>query len=73
MSFARINLRSLANVARETYAAEIIAGLVLLIFAFSYVFCYIEPDLGNMQDALWYCFMLITTIYWACTASSSSR
>ena len=62
VSFARINLRSLANVARETYAAEIIAGLVLLIFAFSYVFCYIEPDLGNMQDALWYCFAIVTTI-----------
>ena len=62
VSFARINLKSLANVARETYAAEIIGGLLLLIFAFSYVLSFLEPKLQSMKDALWYCFAIVTTI-----------
>jgi hypothetical protein len=62
VSFARINLKSLANVARETYAAEIIGGLVLLIFAFSYILRFLEPKMNSLKDGLWYCFAIVTTI-----------
>ena len=62
VSFARINLKMLANVARETYAAEIIGGLVLLIFAFSYILKFLEPNMGTLKDSLWYCFAIVTTI-----------
>ena len=62
VSFARINLKSLANVARETYAAEIIGGLVLLIFAFSYILRFLEPNMNSLKDGLWYCFAIVTTI-----------
>ena len=62
VSFARINLRSLAIVARETYAAEIIGGLFLLIFAFSYILVYLEDNIETMRDGLWYCFAIVTTI-----------
>lgn len=62
VSFARINLRSLAKVIRETYATEIISGLLLLIFAFSSILKYIEPGLNSLADALWYCFAIVTTI-----------
>ena len=62
VSFARINLKSLAIVARETYAAEIIGGLFLLIFAFSYILVYLEPNIETMRDGLWYCFAIVTTI-----------
>ena len=62
VSFARINLKSLANVARETYAAEIIGGLLLLIFAFSYILRFLEPNIESLKDGLWYCFAIVTTI-----------
>ena len=62
VSFARINLKSLSNVARETYAAEIIGGLLLLIFAFSYILRFLEPNMNSLKDGLWYCFAIVTTI-----------
>ena len=62
VSFARINLKSLSNVARETYAAEIIGGLLLLIFAFSYILRFLEPNMESLKDGLWYCFAIVTTI-----------
>ena len=62
VSFARINLKSLSNVVRETYAAEIIGGLLLLIFAFSYILRFLEPNIESLKDGLWYCFAIVTTI-----------
>ena len=62
VSFARINLKSLSNVARETYAAEIIGGLLLLIFAISYILRFLEPNMESLKDGLWYCFAIVTTI-----------
>ena len=62
VTFSRINLKSLANVARETYAAEIIGGLLLLIFAFAYILSFVEPNMASLKDGLWYCFAIVTTI-----------
>ncbi|MBO4695066.1 MAG: two pore domain potassium channel family protein [Clostridia bacterium] len=52
----------LLKIVRKTYAGEIILGLLLLIIAFSIVLMMTEPNITNFGDALWYCYMLVTTI-----------
>lgn len=71
VAFARINLRALGKVVRQTYAAEVIAGLLLLIFAFSYILRFVEPNLNSLGDALWYCFAIVTTIGFGDITASS--
>ena len=60
--FSRLNLKTLARIIRKTYAAEIIFGLLLLIFSFSYLFTVLEENLSDYWDAVWYCFAIVTTI-----------
>ena len=60
--FSRLNLKTLTQIIRKTYAAEIIFGLLLLIFSFSYLFTVIEENLTDYWDAVWYCFAIVTTI-----------
>ena len=52
----------LLKIVRKTYAVEILLGLVLLIIAFSLVLMMVEPNINSFGDALWYCYMLVTTI-----------
>ena len=60
--FFRINLAVLWKIIRNTYAAEIIFGLMLLIITFSFLLYYFEPGIESIKDALWYCFAIVTTI-----------
>ena len=60
--FSRVDLKMLKNIIRQTYAAEIIFGLLLLIFSFSIILSSFEPALAKYEDALWYCFAIVTTI-----------
>ena len=60
--FGRINLAVLWKIVRNTYAAEIIFGLILLIVTFSFLLYYFEPGIESIKDALWYCFAIVTTI-----------
>ena len=60
--FARLNLKMLQHIIRETYAAEIIFGLLILIFTFSYLLAMTEPNMTEYWDAVWYCFAIVTTI-----------
>ena len=62
VSFARIRIDVLRKIIRKTYAAEIIFGLLILIFAFSYVLMRLEEGMVTFPDALWYCFAIVTTI-----------
>ena len=62
VSFSRLRLDVLKDIIRKTYAAEIISGLLLLIFAFSYMLEFIEESIGSFEDGLWYCFAIVTTI-----------
>ena len=62
IAFARIDMPTLKKIIRKTYAAEILFGIVLLIVAFSLVFPYLEEGITTFNDALWYCFAIVTTI-----------
>ena len=62
VAFARIRLDVIQDIVRKTYAVEIISGLMLLILAFSYVLKFSDTGFATYQDALWYCFAVVTTI-----------
>jgi len=62
VTFARLRLDLLRDIVRRTYAAEIMFGLVLLIFSFSWVLMFMDPSFDHFEDALWYCFAVVTTI-----------
>ena len=62
MVFSRFNKEILLRIVHKTYAGEILLGLFLLVVAFSLVLMHNEKSVHTFGDALWYCFMVITTI-----------
>ena len=64
VTFARLRLDLLRDIVQQTYAAEIIFGLLLLIASFSFVLLYTDGAAfdGRYTNALWYCFAVVTTI-----------
>lgn len=62
VTFSQIRVDILKDVIQKTYATEIIGGLLLLIFAFSYVLRFTEESIPSFPDGLWYCFAVVTTI-----------
>ena len=60
--FSRIKMDVLRKILRKTYAAEILFGMLLLIVAFSIVLPQFETGIPSFEDALWYCFAIVTTI-----------
>ena len=62
VAFSRIKLDVLKEIIRKTYAAEIISGLLLLIVAFSYMLKFTDEAFTSFEEALWYCFAVVTTI-----------
>ena len=62
VAFSRIKLDVLKEIVRKTYAAEIISGLMLLIVAFSYMLKFTDEAFTSFEEALWYCFAVVTTI-----------
>lgn len=64
VTFARLRLDLLRDIVQQTYAAEIIFGLLLLIASFSFVLIYTDTASfnGEYKNALWYCFAVVTTI-----------
>ena len=60
--FSRISFSVLRKIVVKTHAAEIIFGLILLIFTFAMLLTFFEPNMGKFTDALWYCFAIVTTI-----------
>jgi len=62
IAFSRIKLDVLRKIVRKTYAAEILFGMLMLIIAFSIVFPQFDPGIPSFEDALWYCFAIVTTI-----------
>ena len=64
VTFARLRLDLLREIVQQTYAAEIIFGLLLMIASFSFVLRYTDRTAfgGEYTNALWYCFAVVTTI-----------
>lgn len=60
--FSSVNLTALKSVIQKTYAPEILLGLLLMILSFSYILQYVEPNISSYEDAMWYCFAIVTTI-----------
>jgi len=60
--FSRIKIDVLRKIVRKTYATEILFGMLLLIIAFSIVLPQFDPGIPSFEDALWYCFAIVTTI-----------
>ena len=60
--FSQIRIDILKDIIRETYALEIITGLLIAIVAFSFVLRYYEDSIHTFWDGLWYCFAVVTTI-----------
>jgi len=62
-SFSQLKLGILRKIIRKTYAGEILFGLLMLIISFSMIFVVVEHDtFPTYNDALWYCFAVVTTI-----------
>ena len=62
IAFSQFNKDVLLNIVHKTYAGEILTGLLLLVVAFSLVLMHNEESIHSFDDALWYCFAVITTI-----------
>ena len=62
MVFSQFNKEILLRIVRKTYAGEILLGMLLLIVSFSLVFMHNEENIHSFEDALWYCFAIVTTI-----------
>ena len=62
IAFSRIKMDVLRKIVRKTYAAEILFGMLMLIVAFSIVLPQFDPGIPSFEDALWYCFAVVTTI-----------
>ena len=60
--FSRVRLDILKEIIRKTYAVEIIAGLLVMMIAFSNVLTFTDSAFSSFWDALWYCFAIVTTI-----------
>ena len=70
--FSRIRVDILKDIIQKTYALEIIAGLGLMMIAFSYVLTYTDEAFPTFWDALWYCFAIVTTIGFGDLAATSA-
>lgn len=72
VAFSRINFRALQKVLRKTYAVEVFFGMLLLIVAFSVLLNSAEEGINSFEDALWYCFAIVTTIGFGDITATSS-
>lgn len=56
------NLSSMGRAISTVHGIDVLFGLIIIVILASTIFPYIEPQIATTSDALWYCFMLITTI-----------
>lgn len=61
-AFVNLKLGPLLIIIRKTYAFEVLYGLLVLIFSFSFIFQFTEESMVTYGDALWYSFAVVTTI-----------
>ena len=71
-SFSQIKVKVLGKIIINTYALEVLFGLVTMIVAFSLILVNYEESINNFPDALWYCFAVVTTIGFGDFAATST-
>ena len=54
-------IKVLGSVLKRTRADKIIIGFIVFIFAIAAVIQLVEPDINRYGDALWYCYVVIST------------
>ena len=62
ISFSQLDLKLLIKIIKNSYAPQILVGLLIMIISFSFILIKTENTMTNIGDALWYCFAIITTI-----------
>lgn len=62
IAFSELKFKVLFKIIVNTFALEILFGLLTMIVCFSLIFMKIEPDIDTFPKALWYCFAIVTTI-----------
>ena len=60
--FSGLRRQTLLGIIKKTYTIEILYGLMTLIVTTSILLMVTEVQFDNYGDALWYCFMVVTTI-----------
>ncbi len=55
-------IKILVDILFKTHTIDSIVGLLAFIIAFSFIFPFFEPTIPSFWDAMWYCFMVISTI-----------
>lgn len=70
-SFSQIKVKVLGKIIINTYALEVLFGLITMIVAFSLIIINYEENITNFPDALWYCFAVVTTIGFGDFAATS--
>ena len=61
MVFSGVRKTTIIQILKKTYSIEILYGLIVLIVATSLVLMIVEENM-SLENALWYCFALVTTI-----------
>lgn len=61
-AFSKKHYGTLLHILKESYAKEILSGLVFAMVVASFLLVFIEPDINSFGDGIWYCFALVTTI-----------
>ena len=57
-----LNKTDFGQALRKVHGLDVLFGLLIIVMMASFIFPYIEPSITDNEDALWYCFTLITTI-----------
>lgn len=55
-------IKLLLNILIKTHAFDVLICLLAFIIAFSFMFPMVEDNITSFWDAMWYCFVVITTI-----------
>ena len=62
IAFSELKFKVLFKIIVNTFALEILFGLLTMIVCFSLIFMKLEPGIDTFPKALWYCFAIVTTI-----------
>lgn len=71
ISMSQIRFDILKDIIAKSMAAEVMAGLLILMICFSIVLLNVEDSMPAFMDAMWYCFAVVTTIGFGDVVASS--